>query len=145
MVCLLLPEPSKTKVYREVRNLVSIDTTDFKANVETSLASTHPTARQLNAVLRSVLDQHAPAKCCEVSAHPPSLQYSAVGPQLLEAKRERRRAKRKWSASNLHVHRQIFQVAKITLPSSSSMPRLHPKNCTQSQINSREKPSHLLY
>ena len=46
-----------------------------------------------------------------VSHRPPSPWFSLVGPQLLEAKRERRRAERQWIKSGLTVHKLIFQTA----------------------------------
>ena len=46
-----------------------------------------------------------------VSHHLPSPWFSLVGPQLLEAKRERRRTERQWIKSGLTVHKLIFQTA----------------------------------
>ena len=46
-----------------------------------------------------------------VSHRPPSPWFSLVDPQLLEAKRERRRAERQWIKSGLTVHKLIFQTA----------------------------------
>ena len=74
--------------------------------------SSRPSADQLFLSLRTALDRHALVTRRLILNRPPSPWYSAVGPELLELKRERRRAKRKWRATNLHVDRQVFQAAK---------------------------------
>ena len=46
-----------------------------------------------------------------VSHGPPAPWYSSVGPRLIEAKRERRRAERQMLKTKLTVHKQIFRYA----------------------------------
>ena len=64
--------------------------------------------------------QHAPATQRKVSSRPPSPWFCAVGPQLLEAKRERRRAERLSLKSRLEVHKQIFPFRLQTRQQNSA-------------------------
>eukprot|EP00745_Piridium_sociabile_P040659 TRINITY_DN786_c0_g1_i8.p1 TRINITY_DN786_c0_g1~~TRINITY_DN786_c0_g1_i8.p1 ORF type:complete len:1132 (+),score=124.07 TRINITY_DN786_c0_g1_i8:119-3397(+) len=106
-----LSKPPTARVYREVRRLTSIDIETFKADLRTDLPS-EPTPDQLSTVLRAVLDRHAPPTRRPISNRPPSPWYNAVGPELLEAKQERRRAERHWRSTRLTIYKQIFQTAR---------------------------------
>ena len=98
--------------YIEKRNLSSIDITAFRNDILTGLQSLpNPSAEQLHQQLRNILNSHAPSTRRKVSNRPSSPWFSAVGPELLEAKRERRRAERQWIKSGLQVHKQIFRIA----------------------------------
>ena len=104
------PPPSKVQV--QARNLAGVDMPTFETDLSSSLNVSHPsTADELNHILSDILDQHAPASTRSVSRRPASPWFSAVGPQLLEAKRNRRRAERQWIKTGLTVHKQIFQAA----------------------------------
>ena len=59
-----------------------------------------------------MLDRHAPLKRRLVHDHQSSPWYNAVGPELQDAKRERRRAEAQWRTTGLIVHREIFQAAR---------------------------------
>ena len=106
-----LTKPNVPKTYREVRRLADIDMQAFKADVVKDMPA-EPTADQLFSCLRATLDKHAPPSRRLVSTRPSSPWYSAVGPELLEAKKERRRAERQWRSTRLIVHWQIFQAAR---------------------------------
>ena len=114
--CLLahlhLSRPLPQKVYVQARNFMAIDMAVFNSDLLTRLALAPPFAADgLHQTLTDLLNQHAPASTRLVSHRPPSLWFSLVGPQLLEAKRERRRAERQWIKSGLTVHKLIFQTA----------------------------------
>ena len=68
-------------------------------------------AGDLHQTLSDLPNQHAPASTRLVFHCPSSPWFSLVGPQLLEAKRERRRVERQWIKSGLTVHKLIFQSA----------------------------------
>ena len=106
-----LIKPPTTRVYREVRKLASLDMEAFKNDLSADLPL-QPSAEQLCRVLQAVLDRHAPLIRRLVSDRPPSPWYNAVGPELRDAKRERRRAEEQWRATHLTVHREIFQAAR---------------------------------
>ena len=106
-------------MYIEARNIAAIDLSSFRPDLQAGLYSRTTPAEQLHRLLQNLLDQHAPATPRKVSSRPLALVlcrrsspwFCAVGPQLLEAKRERRRAERQWLKSRLEVHRQIFRSA----------------------------------
>ena len=60
----------------------------------------------------NVLDTHTPSTRRLISNRPRSPWNTTVGPELLEAKQERRRAERRWHETGLTVHRQIYQAAR---------------------------------
>ena len=96
---------------RYVISLASLDMAAFKISLQAGMPS-EPTADQLFHVLRSTLDKHAPVTRRLVSDRPHSPWYNSVGPELLKAKRERRKAEKRWRTSGLTVHRQIFQQTR---------------------------------
>lgn len=106
-----LAKPPSHRGHKEVRRLASIDIEAFKNDLLADLPL-HPSAEQLCRVLRSKLDEHAPLTRRLVSDRPPSPWYNAVGPELQDAKRERRRAEEQWRVSHLTVHREVFQAAR---------------------------------
>ena len=114
--CLLahlhLSRPLPQKVYVQARNFTAVDMAVFNSDLSTRLALAPPSSADgLHQTLTDLLNQHAPASTRLVSHRPPSPWFSLVGPQLLEAKRERRRAERQWIKSGLTVHKLIFQTA----------------------------------
>ena len=99
-------------MYIEATNIAAIDLSSFRSDLQAGLDfCTTLSAEQLHRLLQNLLDQHAPATQRKVSSRPPSPWFCAVGPQLLEAKRERRRAERQWLKSGLEVHKLIFRSA----------------------------------
>ena len=62
-----------------------------------------PPADGLRQTLTDPLNQHVPASTRLVSHRPTSPWFSLVGPQILESKRQRRRAERQWIKSGLTV------------------------------------------
>jgi hypothetical protein len=103
---LRLSRPPPRQVYVEARKLADVDMDVFDNDLSDRLAACPPTSvDDLNQLLVDLLDTHAPATKRRVTQRPSSPWYSDVGPQLLEAKRVRRRA------YGLTVHKQIFQVA----------------------------------
>ena len=97
----------------KVRQYSTIDVHAFKKDVKNTLTSVlPPSVQQLNSALRSVLDHHAPLAVRHTSRDHPSPWYKAVGTVLRQAKRERRKAERKWRSTLLQVDKQIFQIAR---------------------------------
>ena len=77
-------------VYRVVRNLHAVNRAAFNEDRQAELGNpTDPTADQLNTILRTVLDKHAPASGRRLSTRKPSPWFSLLGCDLLAAKRER--------------------------------------------------------
>ena len=106
-----LSKPPIPRANRQVRRLASLDMAAFKISLQAGMPS-EPTADELFHVLRSTLDKHAPVARRLVSDRPHSPWYNSVGPELLKAKRERRKAEKRWRTSGLTVHRQIFQLTR---------------------------------
>lgn len=108
---LTLPPPSPA--YKTVRNIRAIDRAALKTDLQAELGSPEAcTADKYNTALRSVLDKHAPAIRRRVPARKPSPWFSLVSEELLQAKRDRRKAEKQWRASRLTVHQQIYKKAK---------------------------------
>ena len=100
-------------VHRLVRNIRGIARIAFKRGPEAELCSlVNPSADQYNAILRSVLDKHAPAAKRKVTNRVSSPWFCLVSEELLQAKRSRRQAERQWRASGLHVHKELYKKAK---------------------------------
>ena len=104
-------KPPVPKCYKEVRKLKAIDLDDFKSDLVSSLPC-EPSALQLTSTLRATLDKHAPVSKRLVSNRPTCEWHNTVGPELKEAKQERRRAERRWRRTGLTVDREIFQKAR---------------------------------
>ena len=117
----------------------ALDLSSFRSDLQAGLDScTTLSAEQLHRLLQNLLDQHAPATQRKVSSRPPSPWFCAVGPQLLEAKRERRRAERLWLKSGLEVHKQIVRsacklVSKIVQQAKSTFVNTKILACTSSK------------
>jgi hypothetical protein len=65
-----------------------------------------------NSVLTELLNKHAPVLTKNVSIHPNAPWYT---PQLMLAKKERRKAEHVWRRSKLTVHREIFADKRQTV------------------------------
>ncbi|XP_076449509.1 uncharacterized protein LOC143285944 [Babylonia areolata] len=111
---LKVSRPKRKPVYRTVRDIKAIDRDSFKADVQDMLDDLGPdlSAQQLDDGLRGLLDRHAPATEKRVPSGHTSPWYTAVSDVLRDAKKERRRAERKWRKSGLTVDSQIFLTAK---------------------------------
>ena len=105
------PKPSIPRTYRQVRRLSSLDMAAFKISLQAGMPS-EPTAGELFHGLHSTLDKHAPVARRLIIDRTHSPWYNSVGPELLKAKRERRKAEKRWRTSGLTVHRQIFQLTR---------------------------------
>ena len=62
--------------------------------------------------MKNTLDKHAPVTKRRTRDRPTTLWYSAIGPELREAKRLRRKAERKWRKTGLAIDRQRFQYLR---------------------------------
>jgi len=62
-----------------------------------------------NKTLCNVLDSHAPKQEKTISIRP---KVPWFNDEILTAKREKRKAERKWRATRLEIHKQIFQAAR---------------------------------
>ena len=100
-------------IYRVVRNLRAVNRASFNEDFQADLGNlTDSTADQLNAILRTVLDKHAPASRRRVSTGKPSPWFSLLGFDLLAAKRERLQAERPWRSTGFTVNRDLYRKAK---------------------------------
>lgn len=95
--------PPPRPVYVVASNISAIDITRFKSDLQALLCSSpFLTADQLDQLLKGLLDQHAPATSRKsVPRRSPSPWLPAVAPELRAAKRERRKAERRWLKSGL--------------------------------------------
>ena len=112
IVCTLrVSRPVSSPIYIEARNISTIDLTSFKEDLQASLSASPPTsADHLHHLLQDLLNQHAPPTRRKISNRPPSPWFASVGPKLLEAKRERRRAERQYLKTGLTVFKQMFRA-----------------------------------
>ncbi|KAK7111255.1 hypothetical protein V1264_010921 [Littorina saxatilis] len=105
--------PSPVPVYRVVRNLRAIDRVGFQGDLSMELARFEDcSADQYNTALNAVLDKHAPASRRKVSSRKVTPWFGLLGDELLQAKKERRRAEREWKVSGLTVYEQLYRKAK---------------------------------
>ena len=92
------------------RKLKAIDTDTFHTD-RSRISTDHPnrTATELSARRTSPLDKHAP-----VTKHSQKRKKTMpwFTPEILVAKRERRRAERAWWKPGLTVHKEIFTHKK---------------------------------
>ena len=110
------PDPVKrTITYRKLKN---IDSVQFAEDLQTCSLVTQPAedldelVGQYNASLSSVMDKHAPAVTKIVTIKPATPWYTEA---LLNAKKRRRKAERKWLATGLVVHRDILRAERLTV------------------------------
>ena len=114
VVCRLnVASPHRQFVFRELRNIKAITRNALKRDIA-AIVDTQPelTAQQLNEELRTLLDKHAPATRRRVPAGRSSPWYASVSQELRSAKRQRRRAERRWLKTGLTVDKQIYGAAK---------------------------------
>jgi len=102
------PLPSKVITYRKTK---AIDREKFRDDIKDSFHSlkeydnVDELADSYNSILNKLLEKHAPVKSKKVTIHPKAPWYTS---EINEAKKTKRKAERKWRASRLTVHRQIY-------------------------------------
>ena len=100
-------------MFREARSLRTIDRDAFKQELTAKVTpELCPTVDQLNSTLNAVLDRHAPVVRKKVKSSRSAPWYESVRDELSEAKKDRRKAEKKWLKSGLEVYKQIFAAAK---------------------------------
>ena len=140
-------------IYRVVRNLRAVNRASFNEDFQADLGNlTDSTADQLNAILRTVLDKHAPASRRRVSTGKPSPWFSLLGFDLLAAKRERLQAERPWRSTGFTLNgictgklNSLLQLLFKRLNHCFTILRLQrlssPKNCITSLTASQPEPN----
>ena len=109
LIDIVRPAPTKQRV--KVRRFRSVDIIQLKHDIMSSPLITEPETDinlltvQYDTVLGDLMNKHAPLKVRTRTLRPHSPWYSD---ELRAKKQERRRCERKWIASGLEVHRQIF-------------------------------------
>ena len=73
------------------------------------------TAAQLDSVLRSLLDKHAPMNNCKVSDKKCAPWYDNINDTLRTTIISRRKAERRWRSSGLTVDKEIYDSTKNTV------------------------------
>ena len=70
------------------------------------------TTAQLDSVLHSLLDRHAPMNNCKVSLNKCASWYDNISDTLRVAKISRRKAERRWRFTGLTVDNEIYDSTK---------------------------------
>ena len=95
------------------RNIRAIDREALKADLHQRLiVLPSPSASDLDCMLREALDSHAPATQRRISSRRSAPWFGPVSEEVRAAKRERRRAERRWLKHRLTVHKELFNKAK---------------------------------
>ena len=108
------------------RKLRTIDSESFGAYVSAILSELAPTVENLNQALTSVIEKHAPEKQRTI----PNRQKAPwIGPKILKAKQEKRKAERRWRKNGLVIHKEIFKKEKsIYIASLREAKKSHIEN-----------------
>ena len=104
--------PDQPVMYKNIRNLRSIDRQALQQDLSLLTPTACPTAELLNSALHSVLDKHAPLVRQKVRPERSAPWYSEVKEELRSAKQQRRKAERNWLRSGLTVFKEIYAEAK---------------------------------
>ena len=105
--------PVACPVYRTTRNIRNIDRTSLSEDLKSVFSAIPcPSADQYSNILSSALDKHAPATKRKVVERKSSPWFSLVSEKLLDAKRKRRQAERKWLSTGLTVFKDMYKTAK---------------------------------
>ena len=105
--------PPPPPMFRSVRCLRTMNKEAFREELQRALISSPlSSADHLDAVLRAALEAHAPVSRRRVRPSKSAPWYPDICEELRDAKRDRRRAERKWLKTGLTVHKQIFNAAK---------------------------------
>jgi hypothetical protein len=106
--------PRKEITYRPMKNfnLASFQSDLSKAMdaFDTTTGSVSLVVDNYNAILEETLEKHAPLKKRTVTVHPQPPWYNDT---IHEAKKERRKAEKKWHKTGLTVHKEIYKEKKM--------------------------------
>ena len=94
------------------------------------------TAAQLDSVLRSLLDKHAPMNNCKVSDKKCAPWYDNISGTLRAAKMSRHKVERCWRSSGLTFDKEIYDSTKIAVTTI-----IHNAKCAYYSVKIAEKPS----
>ena len=100
-------------LYRTVRNIANIDRPSFIAELSSvSEFLSVEKANQFCDFLRIVLVKHAPYSLRKVIAHNSSPWFESIRDELFIARRERRKAEKKWRNTKLTIFTDLYRQAK---------------------------------
>ena len=104
-----LTKPERTRKAVSFRRYNKIIMSDLKHDLQSSLRNVDGSADEqtdaYNSDIRNVINKHAPLVTKEIILRPSSPWYTD---ELRAAKRERRKAERRWRRTKLTVHREMF-------------------------------------
>jgi len=109
---LKIAKPAKQKRRVVRRNVKAVDADGFGAEAARLLSDKPPCTDQnthYDTTLRSMLDRHAPATTKLIVDRPSAPWLTA---EIHTAKKQRRRAERRWRSTKLEIHRQIYNKQK---------------------------------
>jgi exonuclease III len=139
---LLIEKPKPDAKVIKFRKFKDIDMESFRHDITTSLIG-QPTAgtnledliSNYDSVLSGLLEKHAPQKSLKVTVHRSSPWYNST---IKSAKRECRRAERKWRSTKLTIHQEIYLAA---LKSVTSLIESAKKQFYREQVESANQKS----
>ena len=99
---------SNTSIFR---NIKKIDRNGFRTDLISSLNTSCKTIEDFNNVLTQLLDYHAPKVHLKLRPDRDPVDDS-VKDELIQKKKERRSAEKKWLKTGLTVHKEIFEIRK---------------------------------
>lgn len=105
------PAPERRQVL--VRNIKDMDMDAFQQDIRNSCLCNNPSddithlVNQYNTTLSNILDTHAPARSKTITIKPQSPWFTE---EIRIAKRDRRRAERRWRSTRLSVHHEIYRT-----------------------------------
>ena len=113
---LKLTKPQTKRQVLNIRKLKAIDKDDFKADLSAKLSSIRINAdtpceniKNYNECVQTVLNSHAPLLTKLVTIRPKN---PWITEDILQCKREKRQAERKWLATKLEIYKDIFRAAR---------------------------------
>ena len=96
--------------YKEFRNIKAINRTDFRNDLN-QIMSSCKTIDELNDNLKSLLDKHAPTKISIIKPKRDPV-HDSLKQELIQLKKEKRSAEKKYLKSGLTVYNDIFENSK---------------------------------
>lgn len=115
---LRLQKPTLSKKSVSFRKYKEIDPVQFRADLLLTSLFRNPASTldelvtQYNSCIREIVDLHAPLKTKFVTSHPPAPWFT---PEIVCAKKERRKCEERWRKTGLVVHREIFTAQRTTV------------------------------
>ena len=95
------------------RNIKGIDREKFRVDLNSSLSSSCDTIDDFNNILRSLIDIHAPQKFIKMNSKSNrDPVHDSVKEELIELKKLKRKAEKRWLKTDLTVHKEIFDSSK---------------------------------